>query len=478
MATVSQQNIDKNYEKIIVNLSKEDYLPEVEKAIKKLSKTANIQGFRKGMVPLGHIKKLYGQSVFADEVLKTADSQLSKHLLDTKVEILARPLPAENQNNIQFDINNPQDFTFEFEIGLKPKFEIPLFQSKKTTPLYKVNITDEMLNEATEDMQYRVGEMKPVEQISDENDVINFDLIFSNEEKNIKRSFLLKYFTPETQNLLKGKKEKDNVSIKLDNAFNDEFKNQILKDLNASDLINQDVTFHIEKIEHIEKAELNKDFFEKIFPGLEIDTEEKFKEKLKTEISNQWDKEVRTHLHNELFETLVHETTIDLPHTFLKRWLSIGGDKFKPMEQVEKEYSGFEHQIRWQLISDKIIDENKIEVKKDEMETAAKMQVINYFNQYGQAPSIEEEWVDDFAKKQLADKKFSNQLYERILTDKVFFTIENSINLQETEISKDEFIKLVQEQQAHHHHHHTHDHDHHHHDHDHSHDHEHHHHNH
>jgi trigger factor len=58
MASVTKENIGNLHDKLTVKLSKEDYLPAFEKAIKNYSKKANIPGFRKGMVPAGMIKKM------------------------------------------------------------------------------------------------------------------------------------------------------------------------------------------------------------------------------------------------------------------------------------------------------------------------------------------------------------------------------------------------------------------------------------
>jgi trigger factor len=131
--------------------------------------------------------------------------------------------------------------------------------------------------------------------------------------------------------------------------------------------------------------------------------------------------------------------------------MSVGGEKYTPMDVVEKEYGKFEHQLRWQLISDKIIEENKLDVKREEMEQAARMQVMSYFGQYGM-PSMDDSWMDSLIQKQLADKKFADELYNRIITDKLFFTIQNQLNLQETDISTEEFLALINKPHHHHHH--------------------------
>src|SRR5919112_4442673 len=98
MATVSRENIGLLNDKLTVKLSKDDYLPAFEQAIKKYAKTANIPGFRKGMVPSGMIKKMYGTSVFTDEVLRTVEKELNNYMQQEKLDIFAQPLPLESDS--------------------------------------------------------------------------------------------------------------------------------------------------------------------------------------------------------------------------------------------------------------------------------------------------------------------------------------------------------------------------------------------
>src|SRR5438067_10370414 len=113
MATVTREPISSLHEKLNVTISKEDYLPSFQKSLKDYSKKANIPGFRKGMVPARLIRKMYGNSLFTDEVLKTVDKEVFKYIEDEKLEIFAQPLPVD-LNLGQLDVNHPNNYTFTF----------------------------------------------------------------------------------------------------------------------------------------------------------------------------------------------------------------------------------------------------------------------------------------------------------------------------------------------------------------------------
>lgn len=461
MSSVTQENIAKYHERIIVSLSKEDYMPEIDKSLKIFSKNAQIPGFRKGMVPVGIVRKMYGASIFSEEIMKLASKNLEDYLIQNKFEIFGRPIQGANQKPYNFDINNPSDYTFEFEIGTKPAFDIPFLSGSATIPLYKVSVSDSILQEEIEKLQYKAGEMKDPESVTTEDNVLNVVFTECDTDGNAivggiqkDNSLLVKYFTQSLQEQLMGKKAGDFILFNLQATFDEKLLPAIMKDLNldAQDEAarNKNFKLGITKVGLIEKAELNLATFEKIYPGREIETEEKFRETLRSEMEQYWSTQSRTFLHNELFERLVHETPIELPINFLKRFMSIGGEKYVAPEEVEKQFGNFDHQIRWELISSELVQQFGIEVTKTDLETAARMQVMSYFGQHGEMPSMDAEWLDPFIEKQLSDKKFRGELENKIITDKLFWAIEQKVNLQETEVSVEEFVKIPV---SHHHHH-------------------------
>src|SRR5687768_67020 len=175
MATVTQQDVAPLHKQLNITINKEDYLPSFEKSLKDYSKKANIPGFRKGMVPAGLIKKMYGSSLFTDEVLKTVDKEVFKYIETEKMEIFAQPLPVEF-NLQQLDVNNPENYTFTFEVGMKPEVKVPDL-AKESVKRYKVTITEEMVAEEVERLRNRYGNMTEPEAAESEDSVLNVTFV-------------------------------------------------------------------------------------------------------------------------------------------------------------------------------------------------------------------------------------------------------------------------------------------------------------
>ncbi|TAG98983.1 MAG: trigger factor family protein, partial [Sphingobacteriales bacterium] len=171
MPTVTRENIGLLSDKITVTVQTEDYLPSFEKQLKQFAKTANIPGFRKGMVPAGMVKKMHGPALFADEVLRSVEKKLVDYLQGEQLDIFAQPIPSAENSADQLNMNAPSDYSFSFEIGLKPSFDLNL--SAVSLPRYKVTVTDEMVNDEVDRLQARLGKMSEPEVVDNEENVLN-----------------------------------------------------------------------------------------------------------------------------------------------------------------------------------------------------------------------------------------------------------------------------------------------------------------
>ncbi|QEC67500.1 trigger factor [Panacibacter ginsenosidivorans] len=453
MATVTRENIGKLTDKLIVKVAKEDYLQSFESSLKKYAKTANISGFRKGMVPASLVKKMYGQGVFSDEVLRLVEKQLQDYMVQEQLDIFAQPLPLENDARM-LDMNNPADYAFAFEIGLKPAFDLHISDIKVTR--YVIQVTEQMINEEVERLTTRHGKMTEPEAVSGDNNVLNVEFTEVDKDGNAiegglikSNSLLVKYFAESVRPELIGKKKDDTITIQLSTAFDEKEREWVIGDLglNKDSKEDADKLFKllITKVGLVEKAEMTESFFETVYPGRSIKTEEEFRNAVKVEIENYYAAQSSNQVHDQIYHHLTDHTTMDFPESFLKRWLKDGSEKQKTDDETEKEYPSFVNQLKWSLISSKLINENKITVDPAEIRQFALNQIAGYM---GMQNLDEAPWLDEYANRMMKDQKFVEETYMKLQTEKLFRLVEQQVQATEESISAEDFAKKL-----HHHHH-------------------------
>lgn len=449
MATVTRENIGPLHDKLIVKVSKDDYLPAFDKKLKEYSKTANIPGFRKGMVPAGMIKKMYGPSIFSDEILKSVEKELYAWLNAEKPEIFGQPLPLSTDLR-DINMNAPADYEFGFEIGLKPDYTLADI-AKATVTLHKVAATDAMVDEEIGRMQIKGGKMTEPEAVDNDENVLN--ILFTEADKDgvvveggvsKENSVILKYLTAATQKKFMGKKVGETVTVQLGKAFDDDKLEMFLQDLgfdkDDKEAAKKYFNLQIVKIGLVEKRELTEDFFKEIYPGKEIKTEAELRESIKEEIENYWKGQSRNQLQDQLYHYLLDETRMDFPVEFLKRWLQTGGDKEKTAEQVETEFPAFSNQLKWTLISDKLIKENGLEVGNEELREYMKIEIMRYFGTMNLGEDTG--WIESYIDRMMKDEKQVDASYRRLITDKLFNWIEGQAKATEKAVTAEELTAM------------------------------------
>jgi trigger factor len=453
MATIKRDNIGLLNDKLTVHLTKEDYFNGFETSLKKHAKTANIPGFRKGMVPAGLIKKMYGQSVFSDEILKKVETELNQYLTNEKVEIFAQPLPLDAQI-ANLDVNAPGNYDFAFEIGLKPAFQLNIKDIK--VKRYQVKVTDEMIQNEVDRIQTRNGKMTDPEVVESEENVIN--LTFTETDKDgvdveggitKDNSLLIKYFAEKTRKQLMGKKKEDTLVVQLKKAFEEKELEIIVGDLGISKS-DSDKYFKllITKVGLIEKAPLDETLFLATYPNQAIKTEEEFRAALKKDIEGHYEQQAKNQIHDQIYHHLIDHTKMEFPVPFLKRWLQKGGEKQRTEEETEKEYPVFQDQLKWTLISSQLTIDHKIEVVAEDLKNFAKQQLMSYMGPQMGALGDNDQWLEDYAVRMMQDRKFVEDSYQRISTEKMFSALETEVQAKDEAIEAEKFADMLN----HHHH--------------------------
>ncbi len=462
MATVTRENIGTLHDKITVKLTKEDYMPSFEKSLKQYAKQANVPGFRKGMVPSGMVRKMYGQSIFGEEIFRSASKQLEEYLINEKLNIFAQPLALPLNESFKLDMNNPADANFDFEIGLKPDFEItPLANNAKLTA-YKIEVSDKMLVDETDRIRRRYGKVEDKEAIDSKEDILYATYEACDEAGNIfadstkvEDTVLMERLPEALVEKLMGKKAEDSIVFKPSEIATGEALSTFIKEALKQEVTAADNYFklNITKVGLLQVRDLDAELYAQVFPNDDIKDEAIFTEKLKGELSKEYDRIGKERLQNEMYELLVHGTQIELPVTFLKRWMKEGQEKPRSEAEVEKEFPSFDHQLRWTLISDKLILDNGIQVTKENVLDELKGRVLSYFGmKAGEEAEETAPWLDSYMQKVMKDEKTMEETYRRMMFDKLFQWLETKFDVTEQSINEEEFFKLANAHDMHHHH--------------------------
>lgn len=460
MATVTKENIGLLNDKITVTVEKDDYLPSFEKAIKSYSKKATIPGFRKGMVPTGMVKKMYGSSVFADEVIKTVEKNLQDYMEHEKLDIFAQPLPMPDNDPGKLDMNQPSEYAFSFEIGLKPAFSLPDFGSMQLKK-YKVTITDDMVSEEVDHILKQnstLAETDAVPSAADEYE-LDTDLAETDQQELVaeqgdtgrKRHFISKNFIPSFREQLASKHPGDSVvfqpAVALEGVVRDSFLEEWGISKDDPQAADKSLNLTIEKIFVSKVPEMDADFYNKVFPGKEVASGEDFRNQIRQLLEQQWEAPSHNQLDDQIYHELVDHVQIQFPESFLKRWMMNFQSKPKTQEEVDQEYPGFIKGLTWSLVTEKIMEDNNLQVTKEDIEDAIRNQLLGYFRG-NMDMDMDQPWVNDYVQRMMKDKKVVEDTARRTEVEKVFAWCETQVNPVETPISAEEFKKL----QAEHHH--------------------------
>ncbi|MFL0063232.1 trigger factor [Tenacibaculum maritimum] len=436
---ITKENVDALNAVVKVDIVAEDYEAKVAKVLSDYRKNANIPGFRKGHVPMGMVKKQYGKSVMIDEVNKLLQESLNKFLVEEKLDILGNPLPR-----IQEDFNwDAGEFSFEFELGLAPEFDVNLKSKKKVTQ-YNIVANEELLDKEVENIQSRYGKMSTKEEVTEEANVTG---TFTSEEKEInkKSTVSLKDIKGKT-NLKKfvGAKVGDVLTLKTKNLFEDEHKLQGALGVAHDDVHGLDITvsFTIEEITEIALAELNQELFDKLFADGSVKTVTELKEKIKEDAEKQFQQQADQQLLNAVTEHLVEETKFDLPKDFLQKWLQTAGEKQLTEEEATEEYNKSEKGLRYQLIEGKIMKDNDIKLEYAELVDYAKGFIKAQMAQFGNM-NPEEKELDDIASRVLSNQEEAKRLQEQLTSQKLVAFYKENLSFDTKEVSYEEFIKEV-----------------------------------
>jgi len=443
---ISQENIDDLNAIINIELTPEDYKSQVDSVIKSQAKKAKLPGFRPGMVPASHIRRTYGKAILIDEINKIVGDSLNNFISENKLEILGQPLPKEEEGK-EYAWDFTEDFKFQYEIGLAPKVEVP-FSDKDTLTEYTIKADEETLNSRVSNLRKSYGKRSNPE-VSEENDVIYGELKQVDDKNEVIEGGLTKTASLRTDIIdvkkikksLVGLKKGDTVVIDLKKAYDNSTVARILEiEEDQVEALGSLFQLTVENVNRLEEAELDQEFFNKIYGEDEVKTEEEFRARVTKEIEEMFVQNADQKLQNDLYTLGMDRVKADFPDEFLKRWLKATNEKLTD-EEIQEGYDDFAKNLRWTLIENKIINDNKLEIKYEEVVATAKERLLAQFKMYGQQ-ELPEEQLNQYAMQLLQDKEQANRLFEEVKALKVFDYLKGLVKIEKKDIPYNKFLEL------------------------------------
>jgi trigger factor len=447
---ITRENIDNLNTVLKIEIKKPDYEDKVETVLKDYRKKANIKGFRPGMVPIGLVKKMYGRAVQIDEINKVVTEGIQKYIADEKLEILGDPIPkADEQEKIDFDTQ--EDFTFSFEVGLSPVFELKLSKKNKVNS-YEIIIDEKMKNDYLENYTRRYGELRKAD-ITEEKDVIKGKIEAIDLNGNpIPESLMVESTSlgidiikdDKIKNEFIGKNLNDSIDFDLKKAYpNDsEIAGILHKKKEEVAEIEGNFRFTINEISRFHPAELGKELFDKIYGEGVVNSEEEFMNRIEEEISANLKRESVFKLMIDIKKLAIDKTDFSLPEEFLKKWLLKVNEKTTE-EQIEKEFDSFIKDLKWQLIRNKVARDNEVKISDEELQREAENITRYQFQKYGLFYATDEQ-ISNYAKETLKKEEDAKRIADKILEEKVILLIKELVKLESKSATVEEFNKLFE----------------------------------
>jgi trigger factor len=423
---------------ITIEVEKADYHHQVGNILEDRRKTSNIPGFRKGQVPASLINKKYRIPVLIEEINKITQAQLNKFITSERLNLLGNPLPKD-QGAINWDKDT---FIFEFEVGLAPDFEVNV-KGEKAITHYEIKADDKTINGQIDRVRENYGKLIAKKEVATGNEVtgvfrnddeeINADATFST--KKIKGKSNLKKFI--------GAKVGDTLELNTKGLFEEDQDLMTFLKLeeDKSKGLKIEVAFEITEVNEREKADLNQEFYDKIFGPDVIKSEEELREKLREDAAKQFGQQTDQKLLTDITEALITNTKFDLPAAFLKRWIAASGENEFTEEEATEEYERSEKGLRYQLIESNIVKNNEeLQLKFEDLQEYSRVMIRQQMTQYGHMDATDEE-VDQVVARIMSNQEEVKRMSEQLQNEKMLRFFKANTKLKKKELTYEEFIK-------------------------------------
>lgn len=432
---LEQNRIDDLNLELTLTVGAEDYADNRKKKLNDYRRKAEFKGFRKGMVPMSLVEKMYGQSALVDSVNDVISSELNKFINDNNLRVLGEPLPSENQPETEWVAGN--EFTFKFDIAENPEISFELSKDDQVT-YYTITVTEAAKNEMRDNLLRQYGSLEEGETAKEEDFII---VDFEQGETKVEGTYVaLRNVAEAARKSFVGVKAGDVLDVNVNEAFENETDRASMLKVSKEELANLDPMFKmtVKNVKTFVNAPLTEETFEKIFG---VKTEAEFDAKIEERIRAEYAQEADFRFSKDAKAYLLDKANVTIAENFLKRWVYVVNDGKFTMEDIEKDWALFIVDYKWQMVRNYLM--NKYEVKIDEADllASAKGFAAYQFAMYGMN-NVPEEQLEAFAKNILSQEEQGRRILDQVENEKTFAAVREVVTLKKKKISVEKFREL------------------------------------
>ena len=437
---VTRENIDALNATVRIDIAKADYEEKVDKKLREYRRTASIRGFRPGHVPIQLIRKMYGTTVLVDEINNIVSESLSDYIKNENLDILGDPLPKHEGHS--FDPENSEEFSFTFELGLAPEFEVNLTKKQKLTR-YLIEPDTKMVADYVDNYTRRYGQFITAEK-SEEKDMLkgtvtSADGTVMNEEASLSVEMVK---DEEIKKEFLGKSTGDTVTFDIRKAFPNDYEiaGLLKKQKDEVKDLGGDYTITVREVSRFTPAENDQELWDRVYGEGTVNSAAEFEAKVTDEIKEYFNRETEYKLRTDARDLVLEKTPFELPDDFLKRWLLKVNEK-TTAEDIEKDFDHFRDDLRWQLIKNRVAKNNELKITEEEILDEAKVFTRAQFAQYGLHYATDEQ-ITSFARDFLKKEEEARRIAEKVLDTRVLGIIIDTVKVDDKTVTPEEFNKL------------------------------------
>lgn len=435
---IVKNQIDELNIQLTVTVAHDDYAEAEKKELQRCKRTAEFKGFRKGMVPMSLIERVYGERVLGEVVNKVLSDAINNFVKENNIKMVGEALPSEDQPEIEWKSGN--DFTFKFDIATTSEVNFELSKDDKVK-VYEIKVSAEAKKEMKDNLLRQFGSLTDAEQAGEDDFVI---VDFAQEGKTVEGSYVgVKNVEGEAKSKFLGAKVGDQFDVNVNEAFTNESDRAYMLKVKKEELASLAPEFHVtvKEVKTFAPAEENQETYYKIFGENQVHNAEEFDKAVTARLEENYKQESDYKLSKDLREYLVKKADIKLPEEFLKRWLfNINDGKFSK-EEIEKEAPAFFEDFRWQMVRGYIMQKFDLKIEEKDVHEAAQAYVAYQYASYGMG-NVPEAILKDSVARVLQDENTSRRIVENVEATKVIEAVKGAVTLKAEKVSVEDFRTL------------------------------------